>query len=288
MQQPQKPGDLNTSEQLLMPTREKPPVESETPGSLGVWAVDNSYILQAFVLTFSTTVISVLTTVFCQSFMPTLSNASPQWLTIVLIALVTGVSAAVIALALERRKISQIRRNLEELKIQLAAVAQGNFSPPEISLSAEFMPLASSIQQMAEAVKIKLNQAQEKAEVQAKQNEYLEDKLMEIIHNLDLTDERNLVGEVITNEEDEEHPTTPTGSLLEFLDNFHKWSQLPTAPELLLGSSTLEEIQQRQNQLQYRQVWLQAILEETQREIKLISPIAQLPKPNHLKKSTEG
>jgi outer membrane murein-binding lipoprotein Lpp len=244
---------------------------------------DVSVQVQAFAIAFSTIVISVW-----QGFVPTISNASPPWLAIVLIALVTGVLVGGITLALGRRKINQIHRNLQDLKAQLEAVAQGSVSSATIDFSPEFMPLVSSIQQMADATKLKLNQAQEKVEIQARQNEYLEDKLMEIIRNLDLTDERNLLGDVITNEQEEENPTTQTGSLLEFLDNFHKWSQLPTAPELLLGSSSLEEIQQRKDQLQYRQVWLQAILEETQREIKLISPIAQLGQPNHLKKSNEG
>lgn len=288
MQRPDKPGDLNTSEQLPMPTVDKQPVESETLVSSGVIAVDNTSLFQALAIAFSTTLICVLTTIFWHNLMPRLSNTSPQWLTIVLIALVTGVSAGVITLTLGRNKIAQIHRNLEELKTSLSAIAQGNFSYPAIDLAPEFMPLAISIQQMAEATQIKLNQAQEKAELQAKQNEYLEYKLMEIIRNLDLTDERTLLGEVITNEQEGEEPTAPAGSLLEFLDNFHKWSQLPTAPELLLGSSSLEEIQQRKDQLQYRQVWLQAILEETQREIKFISPIAQLAQPNPVKKSNEG
>ena len=237
-------------------------------------------------IAFLTIVIFLLTTVFWQHLISTLNIASPQYLTIVLIALVVGISVAVNRL-IGRSKLNHIHRNLQELKTRFEAVAQGDFSHPVINLSPEFMPLASSFQQMTEAIQIKMNQAQEKAEVQAKQNEYLEDKLMEIIRNLDLTDERNLLEEVITNDLDQ-HPTTPAGSLLEFLDNFHKWSQLTTAPELLLGSSSIEEIQQRQEQLQYRQVWLQAILEETQREIKLISPIAQLAQPNQLKKSSEG
>jgi methyl-accepting chemotaxis protein len=243
--------------------------------------------VQSLAIAFLTTVICLLTTVFWQDLISTLNIASPQYLTIVLIALVAVISVGVDRL-IRQSKINDIHRNLEELKTQFEAVTQGDFSHSVINLSPEFMPLASSLQQMIEAVQIKLNQAQEKAELQAKQNEYLEDKLMEIIRNLDLTDERNLLGELITDELDEEPPTTPAGSLLEFLDNFHKWSQLPTAPELLLGSSSIEEIQQRQEQLKYRQVWLQAILEETQREIKLISPIAQLAQPNQLQKSSEG
>lgn len=285
MQKSQKPGDLNTSAQLPISTVEKQPIESETPG-IRIWAVDKASLVQALAIAFSTTIICALTTVFSFYLMPTNTNL-PEWLTIVLIALVTGVSVGVIMLALGRRKVAQIHRNLNELKTQLAAVAQGNPNHSAIDLSPEFMPIASSIQQMAEAIQIKLNQAQEKAEVQAKQNEYLEDKLMEIIRDLDLTDDRTKLGEVITDDADEEHPTTPAGSLLEFLDNFHKWSQLPTAPELLLGSSSLAEIQQRKEQLQYRQVWLKAILEETQREIKFISPIAELPQVNHLTKSNE-
>lgn len=287
MQKSQKPGDFKTSEQLPMRTVEKQPIESETPGNSGVLAVDKASLLQAIAIAFSTTAICALTTVFRLYLTPT-NTTSSQGFTIVLIALVTGVSAGVFTLALGRRKAAQIQRNLKELKTQLAAVAQGDSSQPSIDLDPEFMPIASGIQQIAESIQIKLNQAQEKADIQAKQNEYLEDKLMEVIRNLDLTDERTNLGEVITDDLDEAHPTTPAGSLLEFLDNFHKWSQLPTAPELLLGSSSLAEIQQRKEQLQYRQVWLKAILEETQREIKFISPIAELPQVNHLKKSNEG
>lgn len=285
MQKSQKPGDLKTSAQLPMPSVEQP-IKSEIFDSSGILVVDKASLFQALIISLSTTIICVLTTV--SLYLMPISTTSSQWLIIVLIALVTGVSAGVITLALGQRKLAQIHHNLNKLKTQLAAVAQGDPKHSAIDLSPEFMPIASSIQQMAEATQIKLNQAQEKAEAQAKQNEYLEAKLLEIIRNLDLTAERTLLGEVITNDPDEEHPTMQAGSLLEFLDNFHKWSQLPTAPELLLGSSSLEEIQQRKEQLQYRQVWLQAILEETQREIKFISPIAQLVQPNQVEKSNEG
>ncbi|MGC1395037.1 MAG: hypothetical protein WA828_12220, partial [Coleofasciculaceae cyanobacterium] len=182
MQKSQKPGDLNTSAQLPMPSVEKQSIESETPGSSGVLAVDKASLLQALAIALSTTIISVLTTV--SLYLMPISTTSSQWLIIVLIALVTGVSAGVITLALGQRKLAQIHHNLNNLKTQLAAVAQGDSNHLAIDLSPEFMPIASSIQQMVEATQIKLNQAQEKAEIQAKQNEYLEDKLMEVIRNL--------------------------------------------------------------------------------------------------------
>jgi len=57
---------------------------------------------------------------------------------------------------------------------------------------------------------------------------------------------------------------------------------------LLMGSSTLKEIQQRQADLQYRQVWLKALLDETDRELQLLSVITQPTEQNRVRESNEG
>ncbi|MEC4982595.1 MAG: hypothetical protein SAJ37_02610 [Oscillatoria sp. PMC 1068.18] len=40
-------------------------------------------------------------------------------------------------------------------------------------------------------------------------------------------------------------------------------------------SSTIQEIQQRQKRLQYRSDWLKAILDETERELRLLVPVEE-------------
>lgn len=281
MQRPQLPGSLSTLEEIQIPAVENQMIESEA--TMGTVSLQNKMLAIAF----TNTVIFILLTVVLQLVIPTTDIALPQWFSIVIIALVMGVSVGIATFAFGRLTIKQINRNLEHFKAEIEIVVQGDCTEQPFDSSAELSKLESSLRQITKAIKSKLNQAEQKAEEQEKQNQYLEEKLMDIIRNLDLTDERKLWEAVTETPENEAVPETPTGSLLEFLDNFHKWSQLPTAPELLLGSSSLEEIQQRKDQLQYRQVWLQAILEETQREIKLISPIAQLPNPNQVKKTNE-
>jgi hypothetical protein len=238
-------------------------------------------------IAFTNTVICVLITVVLQLLIPTTNIDLPQGLTISIIALITGVSVGISTFAFGQLMLKQSNRDWENFKAQIEAVTSVDLTAQAVDSASELSQVETSWQQITEAIKNKLNQTQQKAEEQAKQNQYLEAKLLEIVHNLDLTDERKLWEESVLTSEDDEVAATPTGSLLEFLDNFHKWSQLPTAPELLLGSSSLSEIQQRKDQLQYRQVWLQAILEETQREIKFIAPIAQIANQNQEKPISE-
>jgi hypothetical protein len=50
--------------------------------------------------------------------------------------------------------------------------------------------------------------------------------------------------------------------------------------KLFLGASTVEEIQHHIEDLRYREVWLQTLLEETQRELKFITVVSQSPDKN--------
>jgi HAMP domain-containing protein len=271
MQKSQEQGDLSTSVQKQL-------VHSEIPGSQRLLAAFENASLktQLFAIAFTAAVICTLTIVVIQNLT---TPSSTAW--------VAGVTVGMTTLALGRLTIKQINCSLNNLKTQFEAAVQGDFTvQATVYSSPELGTLAMSFNQMIQAINTRLNEAEQKAAEQEKENEDLQQKLLQIIHNLDFTGNNSLEATIATNEDDE-LSEAPPGSLLEFLDNFHKWSQLPTAPELLLGSSTLEEIQQRKDQLQYRQVWLQAIMEETQREIKLISPIAQLGDKNNVKEINE-
>lgn len=61
------------------------------------------------------------------------------------------------------------------------------------------------------------------------------------------------------------------GTLIDFLDHIQDGFQSPTEP--IKSSSTIEEIQEQQAQLKYRRAWLQAILNETDRELEIIAQI---------------
>ena len=284
MQKTQEHGDVNTSV-------EKPMVESVSLGNQRVFTAFEKASLktQLLLISFTAAAICIVAVVVSQILIHHTSPHSFSWLQIGLSALIAGVTVGVTTFAIGQLIINSINSNLDNLKSQFEAVVQGDFTVKSpVNCSPEFSQLSISFNQMTQGIHRKFKEAQQKAKVQEKENEDLQQKLMQIIHNLDLTfdNDSNLETTVVT-PEDYETPDNPPGSLLEFLDNFHKWSQLPTAPELLLGSSTLEEIQQRKDQLQYRQVWLQAIMEETEREIKLISPIAQLGDKNNVKEINE-
>ena len=63
------------------------------------------------------------------------------------------------------------------------------------------------------------------------------------------------------------------GTLIDFLDHIRGGFQSPA--ESVKSSSTIEEIQEQQAQLKYRRAWLQAILNETDREIEIITQIIE-------------
>ncbi|HEY9606852.1 MAG TPA: hypothetical protein V6C85_34910, partial [Allocoleopsis sp.] len=77
-------------------------------------------------------------------------------------------------------------------------------------------------------------------------------------------------------------------TLLDFLDNLHSWSKVTTTPELLLGSSSLEEVKQRKEELEYRYAWLQALQDETKRELALLSLIGQSTERERAREANEG
>lgn len=70
-----------------------------------------------------------------------------------------------------------------------------------------------------------------------------------------------------------EDETAIRGTLIDFLDHIQGGFQAPA--ESVKSSSTIEEIREQQAQLKYRRAWLQAILNETDREIEIITQIIE-------------
>lgn len=75
----------------------------------------------------------------------------------------------------------------------------------------------------------------------------------------------------INNIEDES--ASLQGTIIDFLDYIQ--GGLKSQEELIVTSSSIEEIQEQQAHLKYRRAWLQALLNETDREIERISQIIE-------------
>ncbi len=90
---------------------------------------------------------------------------------------------------------------------------------------------------------------------------------------------QDLQSQVLEDEElslpknDDDESASLRGTLIDFLDHIQGGFQSPA--ESVKSSSTLEEIQEQQAQLKYRRAWLQAILNETDRELEIITQIIE-------------
>ncbi|HAA26976.1 MAG TPA: hypothetical protein DCE56_03925 [Cyanobacteria bacterium UBA8553] len=219
---------------------------------------------------------------------PLVSTALSQPTAIALSALTTGVTAGLTTLALGQIITNRIHRSLDNLQSQFQAVAQGDLGvQATVDSSNELGQLAMSFNQMTQALNTRLNQAQGQASGQDKE-ENLQQTLMQVNSGLELTSNGNLLEVEVISREYDELDITPEGTLLDFLDNLHNWFKVTTNPEQLAGSSTLEELQQRKEELQYRQVWLQALQDETSRELQFLSLVGQSTIPEQIRETQEG
>ncbi len=205
-----------------------------------------------------------------------------------LAALITGVTVGLTTLALGRITINRINRSIDKLQSQFQAVAQGDLGVQVTVESAnELGQLAMNFNQMTQALNTRLNEAQGEASEQEKE-ENIQQKLMQPSSSLELTPNGNLLDVEVISSEDDELDITPQGTLLDFLDNLHNWFKVTADPEQLAGSSTLEELQQRKEELQYRQVWLRALQDETSRELQFLSLIGQPANQEQIRETQEG
>ena len=299
MQKRQEPGEsLSPSKPLpnldLDDSSQCEPVPNR---SLGVFATfaKASFQTQQLTVACAAALISALVVFFVlQISVPNVvqqgSSSSSQLATIGWEALVTGVTVGVITWMLGQGVSKRLNRDLEQFRHRFEAVLQGDWSLPVTEHSSkEFGQLATTFNQMTQVLKARFDEAQQKAEEQEKEKANLQHKLLQVIHDLELTAEKNsLVQDAEPTDEENDEGILPPGTLLDFLDNLHSWSKVTTTPELLLGSSSLEEVKQRKEELEYRHAWLQALQDETKRELALLSLIGQSSERERVREANEG
>lgn len=298
MSEPQEQGKLlSSSEPLPKSTSvESPSVKFIPKNKQGVFAAFEKASLktQQLVIAILVAVISALAVfailqIFAQirlSGSPALSKLTQMSLA----ALVTGVTVGVSTLILGQITTNQINRSVDALRSQFKAVTQGDLGVQStVDVSNELGQLATSFNLMTQALNARLNEAQRQVEEQVKEKEELQQKLREISSSLELDydDDMTIQAEAVI-DGDNDQDIRPQGTLLDFLDNLQSWFKVTTSPELLAGSSSLAEIQQRKQDLQYRQVWLQALQEETYRELQVLSLIDQTSEPDRVRETSEG
>ena len=233
-------------------------------------------------------VLAVIQVSAAYTIQPSVSTALSQPTVMGLVALITGVSVGLTTLALGQITTNRINRSLENLQSQFQAVAQGDLGvKATVDSPNELGQLAMSFNQMTQALNTRLNQAQGQASEQDKE-ENLQQTLMQVNSGLELTSNGNLLEVEVISSEYDELDVTPEGTLLDFLDNLHNWFKVTTNPEQLAGSSTLEELQKRKEELQYRQVWLRALQDETSRELQFLSLVGQSTNPEQIRETQEG
>ncbi|MBD2183258.1 HAMP domain-containing protein [Planktothrix sp. FACHB-1355] len=196
-----------------------------------------------------------------------------------LAGLLTGFTVGGITLALERITTDRMKIIINNLQSHFNAVSRGDLTVrATVDSSKEFGHLAMSFNQMVQLLDLKISEAKQQSEKQAKAKEDLEHKLTQILAFEEFTSNAQIaVSAEITTREDNQQVSEATGTILDFLDHLHSLSQMPTSYELFLGSSTTEEIEKHRNDLEYRQAWLKALLDETNNELNLLY-IMQTPK----------
>lgn len=190
-----------------------------------------------------------------------------------LLALATGLTVGGTTLTSVQIINERINRNLDNLKSQFNALASGNLDSQiqVLEFPEELRLLAVSFNRMAGEIVTKIEETESKLDSREKSYEELQNKVTQIIANLEFNS-----GVGITIAESPEVNLKPQGTLLDFIDDFHNSSQANIDPEIFLGSSTIAEIKKRQDELQYRQLWLQVLLDETRKELNILSLVDEM------------
>ncbi|HEY9726877.1 MAG TPA: HAMP domain-containing protein [Chroococcales cyanobacterium] len=198
---------------------------------------------------------------------------------LILISLATLVTATIVGattFALGLITTNRISRVIDNFQAQFNALAEGNLGVRSTVYSTqELGQLAMSFNKMAEVLNTRLSEAQRKADEQEKIKEDLQEQLIQLIHQ-DLEESFDIGAtvqpeEIIT--EENEQITNPQEKIIDLIVELNNITRFRESinPNLLLSTTTLAEIQQHKNELEYRKSWLKALIEETQRELNYLT-----------------
>jgi HAMP domain-containing protein len=280
MEKPQQSGEsLSTSDQLpSFKPADSPNVEHSPRSSQGVfaWFEKASLRTQQLVTAITAGVISSLAVVaVIQVYIKTGSQpgltALSQFIEISLAALVTAVIVGAIAWALGQISTNQINRSIDELQAQCNAVARGDLAvQPTVDTPKELGELVNSFKEMTLALDAMLSQANQKAKEQEKAKEDLQSQLIQLQRDKELAEFGGVIVDPEGTIDEQDDAPLSQGKLIDIVAKMQGGFEAPLNVEAAT-SSTLEEIMQYREELQYRSAWLEALLKETQREIQFIS-----------------
>lgn len=280
MEKPQEPGvSLSRSEQLPSLTlADSPKVEPSPRSHQGVFSFFKGASLKSQQLATAITVgvisslaVVVIIQVYAKTALHSGTTALSQLPVISLAALVTAVIVGAIAFALGQISTNQINRSIDELQAQFNAVARGDLTvQPTVDTPKELGELVNSFKEMTVALDAMLSQANQKAKEQEKAKEDLQSQLLQLQRDKELAE----FGGVIVDPEgmiyEQEDAPVSQGKLIDIVAKMQGGFEAPLNVEAST-STTLEEIMQYREELQYRSAWLEALLRETQREIQFLS-----------------
>lgn len=182
-----------------------------------------------------------------------------------MVALGTAIVVGAVTFALQQITINQFNRSRDTLTTVLKAIARDSENvKAEIGGGKEWEEVAIALGQMQEAIGIRLGEAEQKAAAAEKAKEELQQQLIELVNKVD-KDKREVT---VSNEEEE--MLEPPGSIVEFLEVIDDFHQQGIPPERIMGSSTIEEIKEYFDKLQYRRAWLKALLDESSKEVDML------------------
>lgn len=188
-----------------------------------------------------------------------------------LAALVTALIVGAIAFALGQITTNQINRSVAALQAQFNTVALGDFTVQPIEeLPKELSELVDSFKEMMVALDALLSQANEKAQEQEKAKEDFYNQLIQLQQDKELAEFGGVIVEPEGTINEQADVPVAQGKLIDIFAKMQGGVEAPLNVETET-SSTLEEIRQHREELQYRSAWLEALLKATQREIELIS-----------------
>lgn len=243
---------------------------SQNWGRFSVW--ENRSLKTQQVLTASFAAMSSAITVFVVFFLewqiiPQDDNLiSNPLIEVGLAALLGAIAAGMTVFTLEQMTINRLYDILGRLPLLFDGLL------PEEAVNypgepvRELAQLDRQFNQIKTAIETRIEEAQQQAEEQEEAKEALQQLLQEAV---EIRNQPTAVSEATAIGPDR-GLVMPDGSVLSFLDNIQQGFNFQIARE---NSSTLEEIKQQKEELEYRSIWLEALLYETQLELASIEKI---------------